>query len=150
MDADLGAQREGRPGYSQYEITGKNQKDQNSRSGYSFNAVELLISVICESVKARKLFPRDEAATKVVYLTISAARKTWMMSIRNCSLALIHFMVVFRYLMGLVGQCLSRLHQQCNRYQRQFSDNREYVTEYKLSINTRLMIRVVDLGRYIA
>jgi len=62
---------------------------------YTTNAIESLNSVIRKSVKTRKLFPSDDAATKVVYLAIQAASKKWTMPIRNWKPALNHFMIVF-------------------------------------------------------
>ena len=48
---------------------------------YTTNAIESLNSVIRKSVKTRKLFPNDAAATKVVFLAIQAASKKWTMPI---------------------------------------------------------------------
>lgn len=62
---------------------------------YTTNAIESLNSVIRKSVKTRKLFPSDDAATKVVYLAIQSASKKWTMPIRNWKPALNHFMIVF-------------------------------------------------------
>lgn len=62
---------------------------------YTTNAIESLNSVIRKSVKTRKLFPSDDAATKVVYLAIQAASKKWTMPIRNWKEAMNHFMIVF-------------------------------------------------------
>ena len=56
---------------------------------------ESLNSVIRKSVKTRKLFPRDDAASKVVYLVIQAASKKWTMPIRDWNPALNRFMIVF-------------------------------------------------------
>jgi len=46
---------------------------------YTTNAIESLNSVIRKSIKKRKLFPRDNAAKKVVYLAIQQASKKWAM-----------------------------------------------------------------------
>lgn len=62
---------------------------------YTTNAIESLNSVIRKSVKTRKLFPSDDAATKVVYLAIQAASKKWTMPIRDWKPALNHFMIMF-------------------------------------------------------
>jgi putative transposase len=40
---------------------------------YTTNAIESLNSVIRKAIKKRKLFPSDDSARKVVYLTIDAA-----------------------------------------------------------------------------
>ncbi len=50
---------------------------------YTTNAIESLNTVIRKSVKTRKLFPSDEASTKVVYLAVQAASKKWTMPIKN-------------------------------------------------------------------
>jgi putative transposase len=42
---------------------------------YTTNAIESLNNVIRKSVKTRKVFPSDDAALKVVYLAIQAAKK---------------------------------------------------------------------------
>lgn len=62
---------------------------------YTTNAIESLNSVIRKSVKTRKLFPSDEAATKVVFLAIQAASKKWTMPIQNWKLAMNRFMIEF-------------------------------------------------------
>ena len=62
---------------------------------YTTNAIESLNSVIRKATKKRKLFPSDEAATKVVYLAITAASKKWTMPIRNWKAALNRFIIEF-------------------------------------------------------
>ncbi len=62
---------------------------------YTTNAIESLNSVIRKSVKTRKLFPNDAAATKVIYLAIQAASKKWTMPIRNWKSAMSRFMIEF-------------------------------------------------------
>lgn len=62
---------------------------------YTTNAIESLNSVIRKSVKTRKLFPNDEAATKVVFLAIQAASKKWTMPIHNWKLAMNRFIIEF-------------------------------------------------------
>ena len=59
------------------------------------NAIESLNSVICKSIKTRKLFPNDESAMKAIYLAIQAASKKWTMPIRNWKAALNRFMIEF-------------------------------------------------------
>jgi putative transposase len=46
-------------------------------------------------MKKRKLFPADDSARKVVYLTIDAASKKWTMPIRNWKTALNRFLIEF-------------------------------------------------------
>lgn len=62
---------------------------------YTTNAIESLNSVIRKSVKTRKLFPSDDAATKVIYLAIQAATKKWTMPIQNWKSAMSRFMIEF-------------------------------------------------------
>lgn len=62
---------------------------------YTTNAIESLNSVIRKAIKKRKLFPSDDAATKVIYLAIEDASKKWTMPIRNWKLALNRFMIEF-------------------------------------------------------
>lgn len=62
---------------------------------YTTNAIESLNSVIRKAIKKRTLFPHDDSAKKVVYLTIEQASKKWTMSIRNWKSALNRFMIEF-------------------------------------------------------
>jgi putative transposase len=62
---------------------------------YTTNAIESLNSVIRKAIKKRKLFPRDDAANKVIYLTRQNASKKWTMPIRNWKPALNRFMIEF-------------------------------------------------------
>ena len=58
---------------------------------YTTNAIESFNSVIRKATKRHKIFPNDETALKVVYLTISEASKKWSMHsipIRNWRLGL--------------------------------------------------------------
>lgn len=63
---------------------------------YTTNAIESLNSVIRKSVKTRKLFPNDEAATKVIFLAIESASKKWTMPIHNWKLAMNRFIIEFK------------------------------------------------------
>ncbi len=62
---------------------------------YTTNAIESLNSVIRKAIKNRKLFPSDESAMKVVFLTIESAAKKWTMPIRNWPAALNRFMIEY-------------------------------------------------------
>ena len=62
---------------------------------YTTNAIESLNSVIRKAIKKRKLFPSDDAATKVIYLATQNASKKWTMPIRNWKSALNRFMIEF-------------------------------------------------------
>ena len=59
------------------------------------NAIKSLNSVIRKSIKTRKVFPRDDATLKVIYLVIQAASKEWTMQLRDWKPALNRFMVEF-------------------------------------------------------
>jgi len=50
---------------------------------YTTNAIESLNSVIRKAIKKRKLFPKDDSAKKVIYLSIRDASQRWTMLIRN-------------------------------------------------------------------
>jgi transposase-like protein len=62
---------------------------------YTTNAIESLNSVIRKALKKRKLFPNDEAATKMVYLAIKEASKKWTMPIQNWRQAMSRFIIEF-------------------------------------------------------
>jgi transposase-like protein len=62
---------------------------------YTTNAIESLNSVIRKALKKRKIFPSDEAATKMVYLAIKDASKKWTMPIRNWRKAMSRFIIEF-------------------------------------------------------
>ncbi len=62
---------------------------------YTTNAIESLNSVIRKALKKRKLFPNDEAATKMVYLAIKDASKKWTMPIQNWRQAMSRFIIEF-------------------------------------------------------
>ena len=65
------------------------------RAIYTTNAIESLNSVIRKAVKKRKVFPSDQAATKIIYLATQQATKKWTMPIRNWKPALNRFMIEF-------------------------------------------------------
>jgi transposase-like protein len=62
---------------------------------YTTNAIESLNSVIRKALKKRKIFPSDEAATKMVYLAIKDASKKWTMPIQNWRRAMSRFIIEF-------------------------------------------------------
>ncbi len=65
------------------------------RAIYTTNAIESMNSVVRKAIKKRKLFPTDDSAMKVVYLTVQQASKKWTMPIRNWKPALNRLMVEF-------------------------------------------------------
>jgi transposase-like protein len=62
---------------------------------YTTNAIESLNSVIRKAVEARKLFPNDNAALKVIFLATEQAAKKWTMPVRDWKVALSQFMILF-------------------------------------------------------
>ena len=62
---------------------------------YTTNAIESLNSVIRKAVERRKLFPNNDSAMKVIYLTINQAAKKWTMPIHNWKPALNQFMILY-------------------------------------------------------
>ena len=62
---------------------------------YTTNAIESVNSVVRKATTRHKMFPKDEAALKVVYLAIDAASMKWTMLIRNWRLALNRFSIEF-------------------------------------------------------
>ncbi len=65
------------------------------RAIYTTNAIESMNSVVRKAIKKRKLFPTDDSAMTVVYLTVQQASKKWTMPIRNWKPALNRFMIEF-------------------------------------------------------
>ncbi|MDW3045277.1 IS256 family transposase [Vibrio sp. Vb1554] len=65
------------------------------RAIYTTNAIESLNSVIRKALKKRKIFPNDEAATKMVYLALKDASKKWTMPIQNWRQAMSRFIIEF-------------------------------------------------------
>ena len=63
---------------------------------YTTNAIESLNSVIRKGIKNRRIFPNDESALKLVWMTIAQASKKWTMPIPNWHAALNFFYVQFR------------------------------------------------------
>lgn len=63
---------------------------------YTINAIESLNSDICQTTKRHKLFPSDEAATKVVYLAITQTSKKWTTSILDWRSTLNQFSIMFK------------------------------------------------------
>ena len=62
---------------------------------YTTNTVESLNSVIRKATDRRRLFSSDQAALKVVYLTIELAAKKWTMPIREWKPALNQFLILY-------------------------------------------------------
>jgi len=53
-------------------------------------------SVIRKATNARKIFPNDQSARKVVYLAIENASKKWTMPLRDWKTAINQFMIMYQ------------------------------------------------------
>ena len=62
---------------------------------YTTNAIESLNSSIRKIIKHRRVFPNDEAATKLIYLAVQNISKKWTMPIQNWKAALNQFVILF-------------------------------------------------------
>ena len=62
---------------------------------YTTNAVESLNAQLRKVTKNRRSFPNDEAALKLLYLSLQNASKKWSMPIRNWNLAINQFAIHF-------------------------------------------------------
>ena len=62
---------------------------------YTTNAIESLNSVIRKATEARKIFPNDNAALKVIFLATEQAAKNWTMPVRDWKAAMNQFMIMF-------------------------------------------------------
>ncbi|MGF7203279.1 transposase-like protein [Sphingobium olei] len=59
------------------------------------NSIEALNSKLRRAVRARGHFPNDEAATKLLYLTLNRSEKEWKMPPREWNMAKAQFAVIF-------------------------------------------------------
>jgi len=62
---------------------------------YTTNAVEALHRQFRKVTKAKSLFPSDDALKKMLYLAYRDIAKKWTMPVRNWSIVLGHFSVIF-------------------------------------------------------
>jgi putative transposase len=62
---------------------------------YTTNAVESLNAQLRKLTKNRRSFPTDDAALKLLFLTLQNAEKKWTMPIRNWNLAINQFAIHF-------------------------------------------------------
>ena len=62
---------------------------------YTTNAIESLNSVIRKSIKQRKIFPSDQSAFKIIYLSVQQASKKWNMPLRDWAAAMNRFTLEF-------------------------------------------------------
>jgi len=62
---------------------------------YTTNAIESLNSCLRKIIKHRRVFPNDDAATKLIYLAVQNIAKKWTMPIQNWKAALNQFAILF-------------------------------------------------------
>jgi putative transposase len=62
---------------------------------YTTNAIESLNSVIRKAIKNRKIFPSDQSALKVIYLSVKKASERWTMPLRNWKPAMNRFAIEY-------------------------------------------------------
>jgi putative transposase len=62
---------------------------------YTTNAIESLNSTLKKTIKNRASFPNDEAAVKLLYLSLKNIMKKWTMPVRNWGTALNQFAVLY-------------------------------------------------------
>jgi putative transposase len=62
---------------------------------YTTNAIESLNSVIRKSINNRKIFPSDQSALKVIYLSIQKASQKWTMALHDWRAAMNRFVIEF-------------------------------------------------------
>jgi len=62
---------------------------------YTTNAIESLNNSLKKTIKNRASFPNDEAAVKLLYLSLKNIMKKWTMPVRNWGKALNQFAVLF-------------------------------------------------------
>ena len=65
------------------------------RAVYTTNAIESLNSCLRKIIKHRRVFPNDEAATKLIYLAVQNIAKKWTMPIQHWKAALNQFTILF-------------------------------------------------------
>ena len=62
---------------------------------YTTNAIESLNNSLRKVTKTRNSFPSDEAAIKLLYMSLNNITKKWTMPIRNWNLAIHQFSIRF-------------------------------------------------------
>jgi putative transposase len=62
---------------------------------YTTNAIESMNNTLKKIIKNRASFPNDEAALKLLYLSLKNIIKKWTMTIRNWGKALNQFAIMF-------------------------------------------------------
>jgi putative transposase len=62
---------------------------------YTTNAIESLNNSLKKTIKNRASFPNDEAAVKLLYLSLKNIMKKWTMPVRNWGMALNQFAILY-------------------------------------------------------
>jgi putative transposase len=62
---------------------------------YTTNAIESVNSVIRKFTRNRKIYPNEDSALKLIYMTIHEASKKWTMPIHHWKQALNHFAIIY-------------------------------------------------------
>lgn len=62
---------------------------------YTTNAIESVNSVIRKFTRNRKIYPNEESALKLIYMTIHEASRKWTMPIHHWKQALNHFAILY-------------------------------------------------------
>ena len=62
---------------------------------YTTNAIESLNNTLKKTIKNRASFPNDEAALKLLYLSLKNIKKKWTMPVQNWGVALNQFAVLY-------------------------------------------------------
>lgn len=76
-------------------ITMFDYPDEIRKIFYTTNAIESLNSVIRKAIRNRKIFPSDQSALKIVYLSIKKASEKWSMPLRNWKPAMNRFAIEY-------------------------------------------------------
>ncbi len=69
--------------------------DEIRRVIYTTNAIESLNSCLRKIIKNRRVFPNDEAETKLIYLAVQNIAQKWTMPIQHWKAALNQFAILF-------------------------------------------------------
>jgi len=70
---------------------------------YTTNAIESVNSVIRKFTRNRKIYPNEESALKLIYMTIHEASRKWTMPIHHWKQALNHFAILYEDRMPKLG-----------------------------------------------
>lgn len=73
------------------------------RAIYTTNAIESVNSVIRKFTRNRKIYPNEESALKLIYMTIHEASRKWTMPIHHWKQALNHFAILYEDRLPVLG-----------------------------------------------